>query len=255
MAQRPKKEKPEVVAVESKAMAPAVIAQPKSLVLEGDPESQLAFAQKAANALMKVVRPVEIQGKPYLQFGGWQTLARFFGATVAIEWTQPLVDAKNYLLGYEARAIVYQNGQIISSAEASCMKTEKRWAKAEEYAVTSMAQTRASAKALRNAFGWVAELAEDPKTGQRLQSTPAEEMTYDRSTVPDDAHVSTTGADELAYYNMPNENHTSPPPSGGAELICSDTGKPISEAEYGYSMKFYGRPLSRAAQKNHNRIK
>lgn len=250
MAPRPKKEKTEVVV--SKPMAPAVIAQPKSLVLEGDPESQLAFAQKAANALMKVVKPLDIQGKSYLQFGGWQTLARFFGATVAVEWTQPLVDAKGYLLGYEARAIVYQNGGIISSAEASCMKTERRWGKAEEFAIKSMAQTRASAKALRNAFGWVAELAEDPATGKKLQSTPAEEMSYDRTEVPDNARVSSTADAEMEYYNGGEGTDV---PAAKGSYTCSDSGKKISEAEYGYSMKFYGRPLSREAQKNHSRIK
>ena len=81
-------------------VVPSVQAKP-SLILEGDPEQQIAFAQKAATALMKVVKPVSIQGKPYLQFGGWQTLARFFGATVGIEWTQKLVDDKGKLVGYE----------------------------------------------------------------------------------------------------------------------------------------------------------
>ena len=167
-------------------VVPSVQAKP-SLILEGDPEQQIAFAQKAATALMKVVKPVSIQGKPYLQFGGWQTLARFFGATVGIEWTQKLVDDKGKLVGYEARAVVYQQGATISSAEASCMMTEKRWGTAAEYAIKSMAQTRASAKALRNAFGWVAELAVDPKTGSKLQSTPAEEMDYDQTPIKDSA--------------------------------------------------------------------
>ena len=156
--------------VESKAL---VIKPKAELVLEGDPESQLAFAQKAAKALMARVnqkeRKVIINGKQYLEFGDWQTLARFFGSTVGIEWTKKIED-KGKMVGYEARAIVYQHGETISSAEASCMTAERNWANREEFAVKSMAQTRASAKALRNAFGWVAELA-------GYQSTPAEEMT------------------------------------------------------------------------------
>lgn len=218
-----------------------VIAQPKPLVLEGDPEAQLAYAQKAANALMKVVKPKNIGGKDYLMFGAWQTLGRFFGATVGIEWAEPIKTDKGLLLGYDARAVVYQNGAIISSAEASCMKTEKRWGTADEYAVKSMAQTRASAKALRNAFGWVAELA-------GYQSTPAEEMdSYDTSPVPRNAKVVTHGTD--------TDSTVVPDSQEPKELICSDSGVPISQAEYEYSMKFYGKPLSRAAQKDHSRIR
>ena len=60
----------------------------KSLVLEGDPETQLAYATKAANALMNVVnkkpKKVIINGKQYLEYGDWQMLARFFGSTSRI---------------------------------------------------------------------------------------------------------------------------------------------------------------------------
>lgn len=231
---------------------PVAVAPRQDLVLQGDPEKQIEFAQKAASALMKVVKPVEIQGKPYLQFGGWQTLARFFGATVAIEWTSKLIDDKDKLVGYEARAIVYQQGNIISSAEASCMTTEKRWKTAEEFAIKSMAQTRASAKALRNAFGWVAELAQDPRTGQRLQSTPAEEMQYDRSEVPDNARVTSTATSTDTSADTSAEEYNN---QTRVELICADTNVSISQAEYDYSVKFYGKPLCRAAQKNNNKIR
>jgi hypothetical protein len=144
----------------------------KTLVLEGDPNAQLEYAQKAAQALMVRVnskkKQVIIGGKQYLEFGDWQTLARFFGATVGVEWTKP-IERAGKLEGYEARAIVYQHGETISAAEASCMRAERNWKDRDEFAVKSMAQTRASAKALRNAFGWVAELA-------GYASTPAEEM-------------------------------------------------------------------------------
>jgi hypothetical protein len=57
-------------------------------------------------------------------------------------------------------------------------RDEKRWKDADDYAIKSMAQTRAGAKALRNAFGWVAELA-------GYASTPLEEMDgVERDTAP-----------------------------------------------------------------------
>lgn len=146
----------------------------KELVLEGDPEAQLAFATKAANALMSVVKskpkPVMIRGKQYLEYGDWQVLGRFYGATVEVEWTKPLYNGQpGEITGYEARVLVKRNGEVISSAEGMCTRDEQRWKDADEYAVRSMAQTRTAAKALRNAFGWVAELA-------GYSATPAEEM-------------------------------------------------------------------------------
>jgi len=158
-------------AVEKAEETALVVAPPikNEVVLEGDPDAQLAFAAKAANALMGLVskkkNPVIIRGKTYLEFGDWQVLARFYGATVEIEWTKELGNNK----GYEARARVLRDGQTISSAEGMCTRDERRWKDADDFAVRSMAQTRTAAKALRNAFGWVAELA-------GYASTPVEEM-------------------------------------------------------------------------------
>jgi hypothetical protein len=145
---------------------------PTSLILEGDPEAQLQYAERAAKALMRRIeakpKKVLISGKQYLEFGDWQTLSRFFGGTVSTEWVKA-IERDGELAGYEARSVVLQHGRTISAAEASCFRSEKNWAKRDEFALKSMAQTRAGSKAMRNAFGWVAELA-------NLPSTPAEEM-------------------------------------------------------------------------------
>src|SRR5262245_58284969 len=104
----------------------------RELVLEGDPEAQLAYAHKAAKALMNVVSqkpdPVKINGKQYLEYGDWQVLGRFYGATVEIEWTHPIFEKEgsDKIIGYEARALVKRQGEIISSAEGMCMRDEKR---------------------------------------------------------------------------------------------------------------------------------
>lgn len=167
---------------------PAVISK-KELVLEGDPDQQLEFAHKAASTLMKWVaqkpKKVMIRGEQFLEFGDWQILGRFYGATVGVEWTKPIEK------GWEARATVLRNGEIISSAEAMCTRAEKNWKDRDEFMLKSMAQTRASAKALRQAFGWVAELA-------GMRSTPAEEMgdQYDQTPIKDNAPVISYGAEE-----------------------------------------------------------
>lgn len=168
----PKKLKEVAAGIEERSTEVAVVPPKKELVLEGDPEKQLEFASKAAKALMKVVeskpKKVMINGKQYLEYGSWQTLGRFFGATAGVEWTKR-IERNGIYQGYEARAIVIHNGVTISSAEASCLTAERNWASRDEFAVKSMAQTRACAKALRNGFGWVAEMA-------GYASTPLEEM-------------------------------------------------------------------------------
>jgi hypothetical protein len=140
----------------------------KALKIYEEPETQLKFAQKAANALVKIVEEanacVDIQGNKFLKFEGWQMLARFFGYTVGIEKTEKLPN------GYSARAIVYdREGKIIGSAEACCLRDEKNWSMKPDYQLKSMAQTRAASKALRNILGWVAVLA-------KFQAVPAEEV-------------------------------------------------------------------------------
>ncbi len=180
-----KKDKVEEVSV--------VVVPKKELILEGNPKQQMAFAVEAANALMDWVKnkpkPVMINGEQYLEFGDWQILARFYGATVGVEWARPY-EEEGKQIGWEARAVVYRDGVVISAAEAMCTNKEKRWGTRRDYKSgkdvdvddfqrRSMAQTRASAKALRQAFGWVAELA-------GLKSTPAEEMgaVYDTTPIP-----------------------------------------------------------------------
>jgi hypothetical protein len=143
----------------------ATVETPKDLAV--DPEVALAGAQKAAKALLQVVsqkRQIVINGKRYLTFEDWQTIGRFYGVTVGVAST---TKGEN---GYEARALVYNaGGTVISAAEAICTREERNWQSRDEYALKSMAQTRACAKALRNVLAWVAVLA-------GFEGTPAEEI-------------------------------------------------------------------------------
>jgi hypothetical protein len=71
------------------------------------------------------------------------------------------------------------DGRTIGAAEAMCSRNEHTWAKREDYALRSMAQTRATSKSLRGPLGFIVALA-------GYATTPAEEMpadTYD--VVPD----------------------------------------------------------------------
>lgn len=61
------------------------------------------------------------------------------------------------------------SGQIVGAAVARCLREERNWKSRDEFALLSMAQTRATAKALRLPLGFVMSLA-------GFDATPAEEM-------------------------------------------------------------------------------
>lgn len=143
---------------------------PKGII---DPTGEVAFGHKAAKALMGIIRlkpkKVIVNGEQYLEFEDWQTVGRFFGYTTGIEMTKEIM-RDGALFGYGARAFVKnRDGLVISNAEASCFRDEKKWNTKPEFMLKSMAQTRAMAKALRNILAWVVILA-------GFKPTPAEEI-------------------------------------------------------------------------------
>lgn len=138
-----------------------------------NPAAQIAYAKASSQALMDIVNTkkdkLEINGKTYLTFEDWQTVARFYNCTVTTEWTRPMISGKNFV-GYEARAkVIDREGKELSAAEAACTIQEKRWANRDRFQLRSMAQTRAGSKALRNVFAWVVIMA-------GYSGTPAEEV-------------------------------------------------------------------------------
>ena len=69
----------------------------------------------------------------------------------------------------EGRAIHTPTGKQVGYAQAMCSSREKGKSWQSDNQLASMAQTRAGSKAMRNAIGWVVELA-------GLNPTPLEEM-------------------------------------------------------------------------------
>lgn len=138
-----------------------------------EPTIVLEEAKKAAKALKDVVsqkaKPVIFNGEQYLEFEDLQTLGRFYGVTAKV--TSTMFIQYGEIQGFEARAVAIRgDGSEISAAEAMCMNDEANWKSKPLFQLRSMAQTRASAKALRNVLAWVVVLA-------GYKPTPAEEMT------------------------------------------------------------------------------
>jgi len=52
-----------------------------------------------------------------------------------------------------------RSGEVVGRASALCLRSEERWRKADEYAICSMAQTRATSKSLKAPLGFIMQLA------------------------------------------------------------------------------------------------
>lgn len=155
----------------------AIVEKHDALAINRAPDVVLEEARKAAVALKDVIEnkanKVQFNGKTYLQFEDWQTLGRFYGVTAMCRETKYVEfgEGDEKVTGFEARAeaLLVGTNQVISSAEAMCLKDEPNWSRKPMFQLKSMAQTRACAKALRNVLAWVVVLA-------GYAPTPAEEM-------------------------------------------------------------------------------
>jgi hypothetical protein len=136
-----------------------------------DPELVIARAVKVADVLARVVREkqlfIRIRGEEYVRVEGWTLLGSMLGVFPVVEWTRKLED------GWEARVEARTlDGRVVGAAESECMRSEAKWAKADDYAIRSMAATRATSKALRLPLGFIMKIA-------GFDPTPAEEITAD----------------------------------------------------------------------------
>jgi hypothetical protein len=159
----------EAEVVEVMETLPAVQEQ-HAVNLFGDasPVSVIERATEAANALAAVIEAKQLYAligqKKHVVVEGWTLLGSMLGVFPVVEWTRQTED------GWEARVVARtRNGDEVGAAEAMCSRKENRWKSADDYAIRSMAQTRAVSKALRHPLGFVMTLA-------GYEATPEAEM-------------------------------------------------------------------------------
>ncbi len=151
---------------------PEVVPASATLFGSDDPEVVIEKATALATALKRVIvdqgLTSTISGQEYVRVEGWTLLGTLLGVFPVCLWTRPMEH------GWEARVEARTlSGAIVGAAEAQCLRSETNWANREDFAVRSMAQTRATAKALRLPLGYVIKMA-------GYETTPAEEMTFER---------------------------------------------------------------------------
>jgi hypothetical protein len=130
---------------------------------------------------------VQIVGKDYVMVEGWQFAGSLMGLYPKVVEVKDL--GGNKWLA-EVDIINRKTQETVGTGFALCSKAESKKASFDEYAILSMAQTRAIGKAFRNLIGWIIKLA-------GYEPTPAEEMKK-QATSTMIKETSETGTDHIS---------------------------------------------------------
>lgn len=143
-----------------------------------DKISEVTEMAKVLSAHLKKNKlSMQILGKDYVMVEGWTFAGQLLG------FYHKVVDVTEISVGKwmaTAQVISRKDDKVVSIGYAICSKSEGKKSSFDEYAILSMAQTRAIGKAYRNLIGWVVKMA-------GYESTPMEEVDEVRGVVKEPA--------------------------------------------------------------------
>lgn len=169
-----------------------------------------------------------ISDKNYVHVDGWQFAGALLGTYPIITEVIDLSSKDEMKWKAVAEVIDRATGKVVSRGFSVCSNKETKKKSFDEFAILSMAQTRAIGKAYRNVIGWVMKLA-------GYESTPSEDMMKVGEVPPPPAPAKPTAKDEITGFE------------------CAVGAEPISKAEFDFSKRVYGKPLCRTHQKSAKR--
>lgn len=132
------------------------------------PSDIMGFATNLKDLIVQNKLFTNIKGKNYVNVEGWQIAGAFTGVFPVVEAVENLSDGEFYKYRAEV-SLRDKDGNKVGSGVAICTNHEAGKKNFDEYAVASMAQTRAAGKAFRMKLGWLLKVA-------GYETTPAEEM-------------------------------------------------------------------------------
>ena len=134
-------------------------------------DSMLQLASELSKLIKEKGLSSNIQGKQFVNVEGWQFCGASLGLMPIITDTKDLSNETviKYMAVCEVRNI--NTGAVVATGIALCSNAEKTKRYFDEYAILSMAQTRAIGKAYRNLLAWLMKAA-------GFEATPAEEMDF-----------------------------------------------------------------------------
>ena len=134
-------------------------------------DSMLKLSTELSKLIKEKGLSSNIQGKQFVNVEGWQFAGAALGLMPIITNTQDLSNETTikFMATCEVRNIT--SGSVVAVGIALCSNAEKTKRYFDEYAILSMAQTRAIGKAYRNLLAWLMKAA-------GFEATPAEEMDF-----------------------------------------------------------------------------
>lgn len=151
-----------------------------------DPTEIVTKSVAIADALSEVLKQKglikKISGREFVVVEGWVLLGTMLGVFPVVAWSRPTLNEQGEHSGWEARVEARTlTGDVVGAAESQCTRSENLWgwhpvdsrgrkqSVRDDYALRSMAQTRAISKALRAPLGFIVTMA-------GYEATPADEM-------------------------------------------------------------------------------
>ena len=184
-----------------------------------DADSTLKLADELRKFIKENKLWLDVHGKPHINIEAWQYAAANLGIV-------PVVERVDYLstgdeIKYGAFVTLYQTGewQKVSAGYAVCSNKELGKKSNPEFAICSMAQTRAEGKAYRLLLGWLIKAA-------GYEATPSEEMDslgIETSQAANKPHVPTKAPVKAAEGPTPN-------PAEGSHHEPKVSANPVSPA-------------------------
>lgn len=134
------------------------------------PNQILEFATSLKEMIVQNKLYTDIKGKNYVNVEGWQIAGAFTGTYPIVEKVEqiPTTNPREYKYRAEV-SLRDKDNNVVGYGVALCSNKEHGKTGFDEYAVASMAQTRAVGKAYRMKIGWLLKVA-------GYETTPAEEM-------------------------------------------------------------------------------
>lgn len=134
-------------------------------------DSLLSLSNELKRFVKEAKLTSNIKGKDYCNVEAWQMAGASLGLFPIITDIKDLSKEGEikYMATCEVRS--YQDNKLVSVGIAMCSNKEQSKKYFDEYAILSMAQTRAVGKAYRNQLAWLMKAA-------GFEATPAEEMDF-----------------------------------------------------------------------------
>lgn len=146
------------------------VTEKTTVVNINSPKAMATFAKELKGFVVQHELYTPIKAKNYVHVEGWQFAGASMGIFPVIKSLERIDTDDKTEVKYRAEVELKKLGDdtVVGYGIAICSNKEQKKKSFDEYAIASMAQTRAIGKAFRMTIGWVMKLA-------GYEATPAEE--------------------------------------------------------------------------------